>query len=145
MKALRRGFVTIALCSALAACASDVPSAVGGTWTAIAAPGVEIELDPNSPRLQFTVGGRINVVTSCSEVSAPVAFAGATIDLGEFAIRTTVACTTQDREIENAILAVLRQAREYSGGLPGDRLHIRGPGGELVLAQPHPGFSPESE
>ena len=145
MTAFRRGFVTIALWSALAACGSDVPSAVGGTWTAIAAPGVEIELDPNSPRLQFTVGGTVNVVTNCSEVSAPVAFAGATIDLGEFAIRTTVPCTAQDREIENAILAVLRQASEFSGGLPGDRLHIRGPGGDLVLAQPHPGFSVERQ
>ena len=144
MRALRYGVLAIALGSALVGCAAEVRSPLGGTWTAIAAPGVEIEVDPNTPRLQFTVGGSLIVVTSCTEFLAPVTVAGAAISIGELAIRTTTTCTARDREVERAILTVLRKATGFSGGLPGDRLQIRGAGGELVLAQPHPGFSDET-
>jgi heat shock protein HslJ len=144
-RAVHIGLLALGLWSALAGCAAEGHSPLGGTWTAIAAPGVEIESNPGTPSLQFTVGGRVNVVTNCTEFSAPVTVVGATIAIGEFAIRTTTTCTAQEREVENAMLAVLRQAREFSGGLPGDRLRIRSAGGELVFAQPRPGFSFETE
>jgi heat shock protein HslJ len=145
IRSLGSGLIATILLFALAGCAAEGHSPLGGTWTAIAAPGVTIEANPNAPSLQFTVGGRVNVVTNCTEFSAPVTVNGATIAIGEFAIRTTTTCTAQEREVENAMLAVLRQASEFSGGLPGDRLRLRGAGGELVLAQPHPALSVENE
>lgn len=138
MSAVHRALLVIGLGAVLAACEVGGPSPFGGSWTAITATGINIETKSEAPQFQFTVGGRVNVVTGCTEFSAPVSVAGSTIAIGDFMIRTSTSCTPRDREIENAVMAVLRQATEVSGGLPGDRLRLRGAGGELVLAQPAP-------
>jgi heat shock protein HslJ len=130
--------LAMGLWSALSACGSQGPSPLGGTWTLVAAPGITIETKQEAPRFQFTEGGRLNVVTNCTEFSAPVTVAGSTFAFGELSIRTTATCTTRDHEIEDALVPALRQATELSGGLPGDRLRLSGPAGELVLAQPVP-------
>jgi heat shock protein HslJ len=135
----------IGLCAVVAACGTSRPSPLGGTWTAIAAAGINIESKSEAPWFQFTEGGRLNGVTGCTEFSAPVSVADATIAIGEFTIGASTPCTPRDREIENAVLAVLRQASAVSGGLPGDRLRLRGAGGELVLAQPAPDLPFDTE
>jgi heat shock protein HslJ len=131
---------------ALAACAPAGPSPFGGTWTAISAPGVTVESNLEAPRFQFVGDPKtLRGSTNCSDFSVPIAIAGRTISIGEFSISESGPCTARDREIEAAVVAALRDAVEIRGGLPGDRLHLSGSGGELILAQPTPDFPADDE
>ena len=140
---LRLAFV---LCFALGACAPAGPSPLGGTWTAISAPGVVVESKLEAPRFQFSSDlMTLTGVTNCTEFSAPVKVTDGTFAIGEFVIRTSVACTARDHEVEGAVVAALHAATGFSGGLPGDRLLLNGPNGDLVLAQPMPDFAGDAE
>lgn len=146
MRAIPRVLLVLGLCPIVAACSASERSPLGGTWTAIAAPGIIITAKLEAPRFQFTADLRtLNGSTNCTDFSVPVSVTGTAIAIGEVVIRSPTSCTARDREIESAVVAALRQATEISGGLPSDRLILRGAGGELVLAQPTPAFPGDSE
>ena len=105
-----------------------------------------MESKHEAPRLQFTGDmTTLNVATSCSDFSVPVSIFRGTFTVGVVATRSRTACTDRDQEIENALVSALRGTTEFSGGLPGDRLHLRGPNSDLVLAQPMPAFAGDIE
>jgi heat shock protein HslJ len=140
-----RSRAVILLCWAFGACTPAGPSPLGGIWTAIEAPGVVVESKLEAPRFHFSSDLKtLNGVTNCTEFSAPVAMNDRTFAIGEFVIRASVSCTARDHEIENAVVAALRDATEIAVGT-GDRLYFRGRNGELVLAKPMPDFPGDAE
>ena len=112
------------------------PSRLGGTWTAVSVPGIVITHRLEAPRVQFTVDGRIQGATNCTEFRAPFRLEGDRLILGPFDPSPQIVCTDRDRQIDAAFASALTQAVTVSGGAPADRLTLSGPGGEIVLAQP---------
>lgn len=125
----------------LAACGptSTVPgkSPLGGTWTVVSLPGLEITERLEAPTVQFRVDGHIEAVTNCHELTLPFTLDGEQASVGQVEVPTTEPdCTRRDRRIDAAFAAVLLSADRIVGGLPSDRLVIGGPLGEVTLAQP---------
>jgi hypothetical protein len=111
-------------------------SPLGGTWTAVSVPGIEITERLEAPGVQFTVDGRILAVTNCHELVLPFTLEGVHVSLGQLEVPATGDCTPRDRHIDTAFAAVLLSADTFVGGLPSDRLTISGPLGEIILTQP---------
>jgi hypothetical protein len=112
-------------------------SPLGGTWTAVSVPGIEITDRLEAPGIQFSVGGRILAVTNCHELVLPFTLDGEHLSLGQLEVPATEPdCKQRDRHIDTAFAAVLLSADTIVGGLPSDRLTISGPLGQIILAQP---------
>jgi hypothetical protein len=112
-------------------------SPLGGTWTVVSVPGVEISERLEAPTLQFRVDGHIVAVTDCHELTLPFTLEGEQVSVGRLEVPASEPdCGPRDRYIDAAFAAVLLSAERITGGLPGDRLIISGPLGEVILAQP---------
>jgi hypothetical protein len=103
----------------------------------VSVPGFEINEQLEAPSLQFRTDGHIVAVTACHELLLPFTLDGEQVSLGDLEVPGTEPdCTQRERRIDAALAAVLLSADRLDGGLPGDRLTIGGPLGEVVLAQP---------
>jgi heat shock protein HslJ len=115
----------------------DGPTPLGGTWALVEAPGIEITDGTEAPRIQFTVGSRIQGETGCADFSAPVRVNGSELAIGQLEIAAPQQiCTLRRHAIEDAFMTALREVTAFSLGRPGDRLILSGPGGELVFVSP---------
>jgi hypothetical protein len=112
-------------------------SPLGGTWTVVNVPGVQIAARLEAPRVQFRLDGHIVAVTNCHELTLPFSLDGEQVSVGRLEVPATDPdCSPRDRYIDAAFAAVLLSAERIVGGLPGDRLTITSPLGEIILAQP---------
>ena len=139
---VRRSLLLALVLPLLAACggtaASPEPSSpLGGTWTIVSVPGFEISERLEAPTVQFRSDGHIVAVTACHELLLPFTLEGEQVSVGELEVPEGGSdCTQRERRIDAALAAVLLSADTLVGGLPGDRLTISGPLGEISLAQP---------
>lgn len=109
---------------------------VGGTWTATEVAGLLPDrLD--APRVQFTVGGRVQGATDCNDFRGDVLIDGNRIAIGPLELKG-IGCSANDREIDVAFIVALRAAEQITGGRDTGRLVLTGTGGEIVFAQPAP-------
>ena len=115
----------------------DGPTPLGGTWAVVAAPGIEIIDGAEAPRVQFTVGARLQGETGCTDFSAPVRVTGNQLEIGPLELaEPQQPCSLRRTAIQAAFLGALHQVTSFSGGRPGERLTFNGAGGEIVLVSP---------
>jgi len=142
MASHRRVPVLLVLALAVAGCELagpriDGPTPLGGTWALVGAPGIEITDGLEAPRIQFTVGSRIQGETGCADFSAPVRVSGNGLEIGQLEVGAPPqVCSLRGRAIEDAFVTALSEVTTFSLGRPGDRLILSGPGGELVFVSP---------
>lgn len=105
---------------------------IGGTWTVVRI-GEVAAVPMNEPRIQFTVGGRVQGGTGCSDFEAPLTVSGNALTVGQLERGySDPQCPGPQRQQEEGFLVILRTAdgiEELGRG----RLRVSGPAGEMVL------------
>jgi len=105
---------------------------IGGTWTVVRI-GDVAAVPMNEPRIQFTVGGRVQGETGCSDFEAPLTVIGNALAIGQLERGySDPHCPDPQRQQEEGFLVILRTAdgiEELGRG----RLRVSGPAGEMVL------------
>ncbi len=143
---LRLVAIVMSLFAVLGGCGTTTPPAssgaggpsasafVGPNWTAITIRG-QAPVPGSEPTIQF-VGGNVNGSGGCNHFSGGFRYDEATgaVAFDQLAM-TAMACVDQRvGAVETAFSGALAQANQLA--LDGDgRLHLAGPGGEIVLAK----------